>query len=358
VPKNYVGYICALRTMFDPKASWGWYEIELLGPGLAVSSDVDFIEPGMSVPVFPTSAHPASRVPLQPSRPLPWRSRYHHTLSPTIVACRIANSETHPATLEDTTHLSRQERSRLAAFFDEDLSRNGLLRDQSRRQSQTSEEPLPIATAPSPRSSSESDDRQLPAPTAPLHISELADSLSMNALLSIMRDSTPDTSVVVKASCKLSGSTKLADPKEFLQEEARLKRVVQETQNRRAGHTPDGKERTDTKTAGNPHPLKSNPSPNGHAKVPTSKGYFLSPSPGKAPRTRTPNPSPTTPTPVKSGPKLLPTPTVVLNDGEVTLCAVSGIMPARPIATHTFHWCSHLLNRWTTRMMSRRRTFR
>ncbi|KII86107.1 hypothetical protein PLICRDRAFT_31586 [Plicaturopsis crispa FD-325 SS-3] len=79
-PKNYVGFVTRIcEGGYNSYAQFLGVQLTLLCRGLPERVEAKGTEPDMCLPVLPTTAHPTSRKPLAPSKPLPWTNCYHYT---------------------------------------------------------------------------------------------------------------------------------------------------------------------------------------------------------------------------------------------------------------------------------------
>ena len=73
--------------------------VRLLSQGLPRQNNMDGAEPGMCVPVFPTTANPLERAALCTSAPLPWENCYHHSAMHVVLRVVIEPDDVSSPTL-------------------------------------------------------------------------------------------------------------------------------------------------------------------------------------------------------------------------------------------------------------------
>ncbi|KII86103.1 hypothetical protein PLICRDRAFT_700857 [Plicaturopsis crispa FD-325 SS-3] len=79
--KTFVGRTKSLLSGLIADGDYRSWSLQFVFPRLPASSEAEGIEPGMCVPIDPTTHHPASREPLRPIGPFPWSGCYRHSYS-------------------------------------------------------------------------------------------------------------------------------------------------------------------------------------------------------------------------------------------------------------------------------------
>ncbi|KAF9812308.1 hypothetical protein IEO21_06250 [Rhodonia placenta] len=77
-PRKYLGYVHVVRDFPLPSRPWHRCHIRFVGEGMPEEQPEKGILPDMCTPIEPTTAHPAGREPLHPSRPFPYPNCYQH----------------------------------------------------------------------------------------------------------------------------------------------------------------------------------------------------------------------------------------------------------------------------------------
>ncbi|EED83573.1 predicted protein [Postia placenta Mad-698-R] len=77
-PRKYLGYVHVVRDFPLPSRPWHRCHIRFVGEGMPEEQPEKGILSDMCTPIEPTTAHPAGREPLHPSRPFPYPNCYQH----------------------------------------------------------------------------------------------------------------------------------------------------------------------------------------------------------------------------------------------------------------------------------------
>ncbi|KAJ7270669.1 hypothetical protein B0H12DRAFT_999077, partial [Mycena haematopus] len=100
-PQKYVGYVSKAIDVFDSKAEYHTYAIQLTSPTIPAACEGDGISADMYTPVFPAAAHPHDRVPLKPRRTLPWSDCQQPSFMRSIVRVPVKLGDDTQAVLLD-----------------------------------------------------------------------------------------------------------------------------------------------------------------------------------------------------------------------------------------------------------------
>ncbi|KAK0478036.1 hypothetical protein EDD18DRAFT_1114445 [Armillaria luteobubalina] len=90
--KTYVACATYLYSLPLPGVDWISVGLHLVSQGLPDPGPYGFTTPDMSIPIYPTAAHPLSRPSVKPGAPLPWPDCYHPSLA--TARCRVKNDFT------------------------------------------------------------------------------------------------------------------------------------------------------------------------------------------------------------------------------------------------------------------------
>ncbi|KAJ7152622.1 hypothetical protein C8R43DRAFT_886187 [Mycena crocata] len=100
VCKKYTNHLLWLlfaqySTLFQPWEPYTTCQIEFILQGHPGAFPERCIEPSMSIPILPVTndAHPSSRIPMEPSTPLPWNDCYVSTFWAVLARCRTLFTE-------------------------------------------------------------------------------------------------------------------------------------------------------------------------------------------------------------------------------------------------------------------------
>ncbi|KAJ6507619.1 hypothetical protein DFH09DRAFT_1288938 [Mycena vulgaris] len=124
VNKQYVGFIGDRLDFYMPSEPYNACIFEFVLQGLPKAVPDRYIDPSMSVPIAPTTIadHPSSRIPLNPSNPLPWNDCYLSPFWGVRVRSPSLVTEAPIDCILDLAELGKHDR-----FVGDDLERQRLL---------------------------------------------------------------------------------------------------------------------------------------------------------------------------------------------------------------------------------------
>ncbi|KAK0466086.1 uncharacterized protein EV420DRAFT_1326493, partial [Desarmillaria tabescens] len=120
--KTYVACATYLFSFPLPGVDWISVGLHLVSQGLPEPGPYGFTMADMSVPIFPTTAHPLSRRSVKPGTPLPWPDCFHPSLG--TARCRVKNDFTIGDPWPDSPYqLDSHDQIVLEKYFREDSER-------------------------------------------------------------------------------------------------------------------------------------------------------------------------------------------------------------------------------------------
>ncbi|KAJ7152623.1 hypothetical protein C8R43DRAFT_923753 [Mycena crocata] len=199
VSKKYVALMARRTGLFQPSEPYNTCQVEFILQGRPRDFPERCIEPSMSIPIVPVTSdtHPSSRIPMEPSTPLPWNDCYVSTFWAVMVRCRTLWTED-----PIDCRFSIDELHRHNGFLIADLARQRALCEETGR----------IADRASP--------------TANPHSVRAID--STQAVDRLSEDPSPKPIITVNFSHALSTVNELNDPADYYKEVEALAKIQEE----------------------------------------------------------------------------------------------------------------------------------
>ncbi|EED79470.1 predicted protein [Postia placenta Mad-698-R] len=230
-PRKYLGYVHVVRDFPLPSRPWHRCHIRFVGEGMPEEQPEKGILSDMCTPIEPTTAHPAGREPLHPSRLFPYPNCYqHHFID------KLVRVPTHIIQYDNCVRLRPREMRRHMNYENGDwVIRRALVKDMEDREVWSPEIIVPHDEEnPGVPPAMEVDDEENAADTAghKESVQEDGDDSGdppdlMQALAIVMTagdrlNMDIDTLPLVRISLDLTEGGKFEDPRGFLKEVAAM----------------------------------------------------------------------------------------------------------------------------------------
>ncbi|KAJ6463517.1 hypothetical protein C8R45DRAFT_911740 [Mycena sanguinolenta] len=229
-PQKYVGYVSKAIDVFDSKAEYHTYAIQLTSSTTPAACEGEGISSDMYTPIFPAAAHPSGREALHPRRALPWNGCQQPSFMRSVVRVPVKLEDNSAAVLLEANDAIRFRR----ILAEEDEQRRVLLGASQSSSSSSLHDDASASDEVSYLELSDLDDHDYAGTrfSCPIDLVEGAFEDEEDDYTDIVRASRAPDTVVVNVSYDLSQVAELPDPLQFFAEKRQLKELVAESRAR------------------------------------------------------------------------------------------------------------------------------